>query len=100
MGYSEAYNTMEYRDKRESLAIESVAAFKFNSRMADDVSTMKALNTPMVRTGRNGSAQSLSQKSKPEPKKSQALLAILNSCEQLQAESRALRKRVEKTRLT
>lgn len=97
MGYSEAYYTMEYRDKRERLAVMCEKEVKFSSRMADDVSTMKALNSPMARTGRNVSTHILPQRPKPEPGKSQALLAILNSCDQLQTESRALRKRVEKT---
>lgn len=95
MGYSEAFMTMECRDKREGLALESVLTAKFNPRMADDVSTMKALNAPMARTGRNLSAQSqVKREVRPVPGKSQALLTILRNCDQLQAENRVLRKKM------
>jgi len=95
MGYSEAFMTMECKDRRESLALESVLSAKFNSRMADDVSTMKALNTPMIRTGRNLSTQTQAKReAKPAPEKSRALLAILRSCDQLQADNRVLRKKM------
>lgn len=94
MGYSEAFNTIEGREKRESLALESVLSAKFNPRMADDVSTMKALNTPMVRTGRVKSALKLGNR-EVERGKAQALQSILQKCDELQADNRALRRRVE-----
>lgn len=94
MGYSEAFTTIECRDKRESLALESVLSTKFNPRMADDVSTMKALNTPMVRTGRVKSALKLGNREVGHGK-AQALQSILQKCDELQAENRALRRRVE-----
>lgn len=98
MGYSEAFTTIECRDKRESLALESVLSAKFNPRMADDVSTMKALNTPMVRTGRVKSAVRLGKR-EVEQGKSLALQSILQKCEELEEENRALRRRVGQVHL-
>lgn len=98
MGYSEAFTTMECRDRRNGLVLEGMLSSKFNPRMADDVSSMKALNTPMVRTGKINSARTSARKVTLRPSgKSSTLQAILQNCEELQAENRALRRRVERT---
>lgn len=95
MGCSEAFTTMECRDRRERLALESVLSSKFNPRIADDVSTMKAFNTPMARTGRVNSGYALTErKTVPVAGRSRALQVIMENCEKLQVQNYALRRKV------
>ena len=96
MGCYEAFRTLEGRDRRASLRLDTFQTPKFNSRMADDVSTMKALNTPMMTTATFADVRPslLTERSKAEPvsKRARALLTILDSCEKLKLENRAMRR--------
>lgn len=94
-GYSDAYRTMELMDRRTSVKLQGVGTQRFNARMADDVSNMKALNTPMPRTGKDlppikGCVRGGEKKKLPE--KAKALKSIETLCEQLSKENKAMRR--------
>lgn len=90
-GYTEAYRAMEQQDRRHSIKVEGVLSHRFSPRVADDVSTMKALNTPMVRSGALPALPNLKPE-KCENAKTKSLQSIECLCDQLSRDNKEMRR--------
>lgn len=97
LGYYEAFKTLEGRDRRMSLKMESTQAEKFNPRMADDVSLMKALNKQKMASSQSATdvhGRHSLDPLQPATSKAKALFSIIDSCDQLCEENRVYRKKL------
>lgn len=91
-GYTEAYRAMEQQDRRNSVRVKGAVSQRFSPRMADDVSTMKALNTPMVRSGALPSLPCRKPGAGEENAKVKSLQSIELLCDQLSRDSKKMKR--------
>jgi len=94
-GYTEAFRAMEQQDRRNSIRMEGVVNHRFCPKVADDVSTMKALNTPMARSGMLPALPSRKAE-QGENAKTKSLQSIESLCDQLSRDNREMRRSLAK----
>jgi hypothetical protein len=92
LGCYDTFKAMEERDKRLNLQIENNKGAKYNPRMMDDLSNMKALNSPMARSETDLDFHPAFAAGKgnqqPNSKRIRDLNSIVTSCEQLSKDNR------------